>query len=237
MGIMSRSKIIEISMGRLGIWKLKGTVQPSPQTLSFSEKEQMEFQSIKNTQRQKEYLAVRQLLQEMTGVRDEIHYDDRGKPRLKNSPLQISISHSSDLVVVLLSACSAGVDTEHIQRKVQSVTKRFLSDEELYEVKQAINPQLSGIAYWSAKEAAFKCAALSDIEFKTHIAVFPFELQPEGGIFHGELRKNTPAVPVTFYYFFFENNLIVYCVEQTEKTGQRQKITQKPDCNEINFMP
>lgn len=219
--MMDRAIIKEISVGRLGIWNLKESESLSPETLSFSLQEHREFNALKSSQRRKEYLAVRHLLMKMTGVKDEILYDGRGKPRLKNSPLQISISHSSGLAVILLSECKAGIDVEHVQRDIQSVAKRFLSDKEQHDIQQAENTQLSGTAYWCAKEAAFKCADIPGLEFKSHIAVFPFELRLEGGAFSGELRKENPAAPVTFYYFFHENNFIVYCVEEKEHSGQK----------------
>jgi len=201
---------------QLGICKLNNYDDSSADTFPFSENEKKEFLAIKNGKRKKEYLAVRHLLLEMTNKKNEILYDTAGKPRLKKNDLQISISHSPDLAVVFLSKEKAGVDVENIQRRIQQVTKHFICEKEWNDINKTVNPQLTRILYWCAKEAAFKFSPSPEIDFKKHIAIFPFDPEPEGGTFFGELSKENPAIVLTFHYFFYENNVIVYCVEEVK---------------------
>lgn len=212
--MMSAAKIIKVESGLLGIQKLIDQFPEPSVDFLLSENEKTEFRNLKNIQRKKEFLAVRSLLKEMAGEKIEILYDPAGKPRLKNSSLHISISHSSDLAIVLLTHKNAGVDVENIHRKISSVAKRFLSENEFNAVKNAPDPQLSGITYWCAKEAAFKFSDTPGIEFKTGIAIFPFICAVEGGNFSGELRKEGGKVILDYNYLFLENNVVVYCVDK-----------------------
>jgi len=215
---MSHSEMTGMKTCRLGICKLKDYDKSPDEMFPFSENEKNGFQAIKNNRRRREYLAVRHLLQQMTGEKNEIQYSTIGKPMLKNKDLHISISHSPDLAVVLLSEEKAGVDVENIQRNIGRIAKRFLSKKELNDIEKSENPQLSGIIYWCAKEAAFKFSSLPGIDFKRHLLIHPFGPESDGGKFSGELCKEKPGTALSFHYFFSENNVIVCCVE--EKKGK-----------------
>ncbi|MBW6535459.1 MAG: 4'-phosphopantetheinyl transferase superfamily protein [Mariniphaga sp.] len=210
---MPAIKIFDIENGKMGIWKFQESSEKLQQIFRFSEKEKKEFQSIKYENRKKEFLTIRLLLAHMLGEKTEILYSESGKPQLKNNPFFISISHSADLAVVLLSEKNAGVDVENVHRNTEKIATRFLSEDELNEINNSQKPQLLRILYWCAKEAAFKFSVWSEIEFKSQINIHKFELNAECGIFFGLLSKKLPHTNLTFHYFFFENNVIVYCVE------------------------
>lgn len=211
---MTVAKIVNTHTGKLGIWKLTEPSEKLAGSYSFSAAERNEFNQLKNEKRKKEYLSVRLLLEEMTQEKSTIIYSASGKPRLKNNTPQISISHSPELVVILLSEQNAGVDVENIYRKTASIARRFLSDKELEDTQSMPEPQLSRILYWSAKEAIFKYSPLTEIEFRSHIFIHPFLPEPAGGKFKGELRKERQTNKFTCHYFFYENNVVVYCVEE-----------------------
>ena len=214
MGIMTAVKILHIEKGKLGIWKFREPSEELQRIFRFTEKEKAEFQSIKYENRKREYLAVRLLLEQLLGEKAEISYTSRGKPRLENNPLSISISHSSDLAVVLLSEKNAGVDAENIRRDAEKVAHRFLSENELNAVKNSHRAQLQCMLYWCAKEAAFKFSVLPEIEFKSHINISNFAVNTDGGVFTGKLSKEQPNTNLAFHYLFYENNVVVYCVEK-----------------------
>lgn len=225
---MSHTEITGIKTGQLGIFRLKDCDVSTAETFPFSNNEKKEFLAIKNDRRKREYLSVRQLLREMTGKKNEIQYSPDGKPALKNQSLHISISHSADLAVVILSSKKTGIDVENKNRNIRGVAKRFLSEMEWSDVNRTPNPGLTGIIYWCAKEAAFKFSILPEIDFKKHITIRPFYPKTEGGTFAGELCKEDPAVFLSFHYLFFENNVIVYCVEE-DKEGYEKYNTLNGD--------
>lgn len=207
-------KIIEINGIKLGIWKFLETAEELQHHFQFAAIEKSDFQQIKHENRKREFLCVRLLLNQMLGKKCEINYSSEGKPQLTNNHFHLSISHSADLVVILLSEKNAGIDVENIHRNTEKIAKRFLSDAEINDIQQSDQPNLQRIIYWCAKEAAFKFSVFSEIDFKSHINIRNFKQKVESGVFMGQLSKNLPPTILSFHYFFYENNVIVYCVEE-----------------------
>lgn len=211
---MPAVKILDIEKGKMGIWKFQESSEELQKIFRFSEKEKEEFQSVKYEIRKREYLTIRLLLENMLGEKVEIFYTAGRKPRLKNNSLFISISHSANLAVVVLSEKNVGVDVENIHRNTEKIASRFLSEDELKDINKSPNPQLQRMLYWCAKEAAFKFSVWPEIEFKSQINIHKFEMNSHRGVFFGQLSKNLPPTKLAFHYFFYENNVIVYCVEE-----------------------
>ena len=195
--------------GILGIWKLSESITELNSQFKFSEKEKEEFNKIKVERRKKEFVATRILLTETLGKKPEILYLESGKPLLKNSRKNISISHSSEFVVALISEKKVGIDVENTQRNIKKIANRFLSEDELKHIQRMNDSQTATVLYWSAKEAIFKCTDDDGILFDKQINIHPFNIKKEG-IFAGTLNKKTDY---KLWYFFIENNVVVYCVE------------------------
>ncbi|MCF6358859.1 MAG: 4'-phosphopantetheinyl transferase superfamily protein [Draconibacterium sp.] len=195
--------------GVLGIWKLTETVPDLMSIFQFSEIEKEEFIKIKVDRRKIEYIATRLLLKELINIKPEINYLESGKPELTNIQRNITISHSSDFVVVLVSENKIGIDVENTQRNIKKIANRFLCKEELEYIQKTNDTQTATILYWSAKEAIFKCTDKDGVIFDKQIYIHPFNIKREGKFF-GTLNKITHF---ELWYFFIENNVIVYCVE------------------------
>lgn len=207
-------KFFDVEIGKLGILELTEPADTLIRNYRFSEFEKKEYDLIKNEIRRKEYLAVRLLLEKLTGKKSEIIYNANRRPELKNHSLNISVSHSPDLAVVLLSEKNAGVDVENIHRNTEKVATRFLSENELNDIKKSPDKNLQRMLYWCAKEAAFKFSRVPETEFKKHISIYYFKINPKGGMFYGQLSNNLQPLKLVFHYFFYENNVVVYCVEE-----------------------
>lgn len=206
---MALSEKIITEAGLLGIWEISESSDDLFSIFKFSETEKNEFSKIKAERRKTEYLAVRLLLQELLNKKQEIQYQQSGKPELKSIKKNISISHSSNFIVILLSDKKIGIDVEVAQRDIEKVATRFLHKNELKQIHNESNQQLAKILYWSAKEAIFKCTDEQHIEFRDHIFIDPFTIEKEGK-FTGTLNKK---VRYNLCYLLYQNNVIVYCVE------------------------
>lgn len=217
MELKDSAKVVETPDGKIGIWKFNESCVELQRIFKFTESEEIVFQCIKYEKRKREFLTVRLLLERVLGEKVEIFYASDGKPLLKNKPYLISISHSADLAAVIISEENAGIDVENIHRNTEKASTRFLSEKELTDANNSANPALQRVIYWSAKEAAFKFSVWPEIDFKSQINIDNFELNKEGGIFTGQLTKKLPSTKLAFRYFFYENNVIVYCVEEEEK--------------------
>lgn len=206
---MALVKKIKTEFGELGIWKLSESSEDLKAQFHFSKKEQEEYDNIKAERRKKEYLAARICLADLLSKKPEIEYLKSGKPILKNKEKEISITHSAELVVILVSDRKTGIDAENTNRNIDKVATRFLHKKEFETIKNSKDPQVGKILYWSAKEAIFKCSDIEGIQFNEQIYIFPFEIKNEGS-FKGCLN-NTDFYKLS--YFFYENNVIVYGVE------------------------
>jgi len=205
-------KKIEIEKGILGIWELKESAGSLISSFQFSKNEEAEFKRFTVEKRQKEYLATRLLLQHLLNSKTEITYQKSGRPQIKNSTLNISISHSAEFVTIIISNELVGIDVENANRNIDRVTKRFLHAGELEWIEKSENRQILKTILWCAKEAIFKCSILEGIQFDTQIFIPPFEIGRTDS-FKGKLTSKKGEENYYLWYLLFQNNIIVYCVE------------------------
>ncbi|HCE57359.1 MAG TPA: hypothetical protein DER09_06020 [Prolixibacteraceae bacterium] len=203
---------IQTRFGRAGIWELTESPQELTEYFQFSPLEKTEFEKINAPKRQTEYLSTRLLLQKMLGRKTEIGYQPDGRPVLKESKLNVSISHSANLVVVLLAEKACGVDAELKNRNIENVAKRFLHPDEIGNIESSGNRWFLQILYWCAKEAIFKCSCQHGIQFDQQIKIKPFDAVNET-FFSGTLCSENTTEHFSLQWLEFKNNIIVFCVE------------------------
>lgn len=213
---MPFAKKIETEVGIIGIWEITETADILSSEFSFSPAEYLEFNAIRAEKRKIEYLAARIILKQLLGKKLEIEYHDSGKPLLVNSELHISISHSANVVAVMVSNQKNGIDVELTNRNIDRVAKRFLSQDEFLHIQQLENSQLAKIIYWGAKESIFKCSDYQGINFYKQIIIAPFPVENEGS-FTGKLIAEGITEHFELWYFIFQNNMVVFCVEDKNK--------------------
>ncbi len=205
-------KKIKVENGVLGIWGLTDSVDSLIAAFHFSEKEETEFNKFLLKKRQTEYLATRLLLQQLRGEKTEIIYQETGRPQIKNETQNISISHSADLVAIFISNKLIGIDVEVASRNIDKVVNRFLHPKELEWIEQSENPQFLKMLFWCAKEAVYKCTCQPGIQFDTQIFIHPFEYA-KTDFFKGKTIIKNRVTKYNLWYFKYENNIVVYCVE------------------------
>jgi phosphopantetheinyl transferase len=171
--------------GKLGFWEINETTEQLMALLCPKDEELGIYLQFKNELRKKEWLAARLLLKQMTGSSASINYDTTGKPLLVGSAGHISISHSSNCVVIYYCLQhQPGIDIELINRNVERVARKFLSPTELSDC--TFNGQLSNsdlMLRWCAKEAVFKMVPYANVDFASQIfcEARPFDTE------HGKL--------------------------------------------------
>jgi 4'-phosphopantetheinyl transferase len=213
MGLACIKNLPDVRDGMLGIWELTDSTDSLLQNLPLTQTELQELGSITNEKRKREYLSVRLLLKEMNKGKGGICYNHLGKPYLPGLGCHLSIAHSQDVAVIVLASENAGIDVESLTRNTDKIAGRFLSEAELKDIASTTDPQLYRIIYWSAKEAAYKYACLEGLEFKSQIVIHPFVVSSQGGHFNGLVTQNHIQMNIFFSYFFYNNNVVVYCFE------------------------
>ena len=164
----------------LGIWKITETRDELLNMLSITNQELAHkyLSNIKSNQRSLEWLSSRLLLQILTNDNKTVEHTKQGQSH------QISISHSKDFAVVILHKHKkVGVDIENYSHRILKVEKRFISE---YEYIDPNNRILHLILHWCTKETLYKLMDSTNIIFKKHLHIHPFEIADKGVIIANE---------------------------------------------------
>lgn len=160
--------------GELGLWRITETEQYFLDLLLLYPAELRQLATIKG-RRRVEWLAVRQLVHEMSGrrVRGPFVKDEFGKPRLLDTDWHLSISHSHELAGAIASPHLCGIDVQFIVPKITRLAPKFLNEAEAASLHdEHYLDQLH--FYWGAKEALYKAHGRRQLDFKANILVTPF---------------------------------------------------------------
>lgn len=167
-------------------------------------------ESITNPNKRLEFLAARVLLKELLES-IELKYsgitkDEFGKPFLKNSPFQISLSHSYPYVAAIVNkGNSVGIDLEQPKNKLLKIASRVLAEDEL---KDAGTDVTKHCIYWCAKETLIKIHGKKDLVFAENIRIKPFSRAKYGHLI-GRIIVDTKETTIDLQYFVYENFVVV----------------------------
>jgi 4'-phosphopantetheinyl transferase len=198
--------------GRLGLWAIEESEGGLLGRLDLSEWEQQQLGGLKGAKRL-EFLSVRLLVHEMSGngKRTPIGKDTFGKPFLPGFPWSVSLSHSGVFSAALLAPGDIGVDVQRLVDKIGRIAHKFVSKEELPFLDTAYYLEHLHV-YWGAKEAIYKAYGKKALDFCHHIRILPFSFEKNGGIFHGQLRKEEVAMDFSLCYRIRGDYMLVWAV-------------------------
>ena len=176
----------------IGIRKIEENVED---LLSlFSGKQSVYREEISRFQypkRKLEFLSVRLLLKELTGIENDIFYDTNGRPSLVDNMFKISISHTNGYASVIVHpSANVGIDIEQKRDKILHLKHKFLSQNELENIDKG-NELEHLLLHWSAKETMYKMMGETEVDFISHLHISPFFPFKEGTIdcFETKSRK------------------------------------------------
>lgn len=181
----------------LGIWKIEETTEELLDLLPEKEYYAAEIERFKTLHRMQEWLSVRALLYKLLGFHVRVFYHESGKPYIPD--YFISISHTKGYVAVMLSDIGeVGVDIEYYSQRVHKVASKYMRDDEVASAFQGDNTW-GLLLHWSAKEAMFKVINYSEIDFREHLHILPFEIAEEG-TFHAHEYKTAQSNKYKIHY-------------------------------------
>jgi phosphopantetheinyl transferase len=147
---------ITTEYGRVGIWQIDGS-EPELYSSLFQIDPRTEQIAHPRTSLQRK--ASRVLLAEMLGFVPELAKDIDGRPKLSNSPLKVSISHTDGYAAAVLGNGHVSVDVQAITPRILKLRERFLKDKE-----QLMAPTMElATLLWATKETAYKFRAANVI--------------------------------------------------------------------------
>ena len=201
-----------IENGEIGIWNISEELGQLEQFARLSDQDLLTFSGISALHRKKEWLATRVLLNEMLNKPSQINYYNDGKPYLENGEFNISISHTTGFIAILLHKhLIPGIDIELLNRHAEKVASRFLSTEEYEFCRDRTgfsNRKL--ILHWCAKEAIFKMMPFSQIEFSSDILISLDDTSNDSGSFRGIFRHKSGQIPVLLEFNEGNGTILVW---------------------------
>ncbi len=159
------------------VWKITESVSQLLEMVPLSEAELRCFELFKSEQRQRQWLAYRCALMELTdGIHYPVIYNSVGKPFIENSDFHISVSHSGNFAMAIKSNKRCGVDIEHKSDKAHRVRAKFMSPLEMA-FADTVDSELISRFTWSAKEAMYKAMGVEGVIFAEEMDLSGFDFE------------------------------------------------------------
>jgi|ERR1051326_8670125 phosphopantetheinyl transferase (holo-ACP synthase) len=184
--------------GKIGLWHITEAVNELLVMKNFSHEDLSHLNSFSYEHRKKEWLVSRILAGKILGVETEIIYDVHSKPFLKNNRKHISLSHSHDLLAVIIDEKETGIDVEQIKPNVLRIKEKFMSEQELKALERGHKEEELTL-YWCAKESLYKLYGKKQLRFKENLFVEPFEFLSKGKLM-GEIILNSERRKYVLHY-------------------------------------
>ncbi|MDR0699768.1 MAG: 4'-phosphopantetheinyl transferase superfamily protein [Tannerella sp.] len=196
----------------IGIWKIAESWQELLELLTDKNVYYSDVMKISSDKRKQEWLAVRLLLQHLSGSDIYIGYRGNGTPYLSGSACNISISHTKGFAAIILSKNkNPGIDMEYRSDRAWRLHKKYMCESEWKTIMptadtdtdadtdadRVVATAAMGITIsaadiaticWCAKETAFKALGAADVDFSEHFNIENFTFSKEGVLFLKEKR-------------------------------------------------
>lgn len=193
----------------LGVWKIEEEEETLlAQTVGLESIPER----LRHPNRRLEFVAgralVRQLMNELGEPFEGVTSNEHGKPLLKNSTCQVSITHSFPYVASLIDAGKpAGIDLEQVSYRLLKMAPRLFH---ISELRTAGRNPVKHTIIWSGKETLMKIYGKRDVVFSEHLRIEPFELKREGGELIGHILIEGAQAEVPLAYRLLDNFVLVF---------------------------
>ena len=190
---------------QLFVWKISETFDELFQSVALKDVSLARVESMKSESHQRGFLAVRSLLMEAGYSDFDLYYDEFGKPHLGNGK-HISISHSHDFSVIVLSDVNVGADLEILKEKTLKLAPRYMDVSHLGNLSKE-DQLIKATVVWGIKESVFKIKNEIGISFKDNIFEDDFNLEDKKCGVSLQFNDKTERFDIVFE--FIENYVFV----------------------------
>lgn len=190
--------------GQLAIWHITENEAFFTEKLPLTDADRAELDARKG-RRRLEWLAGKYLVRLMVDGAYRVVKDAFGKPHLEGSDWHLSISHSSEWAVAIISPNAVGIDIQEVTPRLDRIAWRVMNANKLRQLDPVHRLDHLHV-YWCAKEALYKAYGWRELDFRKNIVVTPF-IFPQNGIKEGIFTPVTEGVVLTD---FFEKKFTIY---------------------------
>lgn len=136
--------------------------------------------SISHLHRIYEIIATSFLVNRYVKSSTKLAYQQGGKPYLPDFPIEISVTHTKNLVGVAFSKTGpVGVDIEFVSDRINRISGRFMNDKELNNTQHE-SGSTHRMIYWTMKEAMLKLRGNRSLDFRKDLVIDDFEFSEKG---------------------------------------------------------
>jgi len=215
MALLIRQELAANSL--LGVWKIEEGEAWYFNNPILTTRLLNRVERYKSAQRKLQAIAVPILIDTLLPEESnlEIVYSDSSQPLFVEAPYKLSISHSGNMVAVLVSGeTEVGVDIQRQTSKLERIAHKFMSNQEKIEYDKV--PESDQLYYlsilWGAKESMFKLYGKGDLDFRENLLVNAFDVKSQGD-FTGMVRKAETMIDIDGVYAKLDNFVLVYVLE------------------------
>ena len=148
--------------------------------------------------RKKEHLISRIMVNKLC-ENGTIIYNKFGAPELDNGK-HLSISHSNELVTIIISDTKSAIDIEKISEKALIIASKFVSEKNLIKLNKE-----KATLIWCLKEAIYKWHQKGSIDFIKDIIIPEFFAKK-----HGKVTAYFRGKKLNLNYLKINNHYLVY---------------------------
>jgi len=148
--------------------------------------------------RKKEQLISRLMVNKIC-KNGAIFYNEFGAPELDNDK-HLSISHSNELVTIIISNKKTGLDIEKISEKALRTASKFVAEKNLIKLNKE-----KATLIWCIKEAIYKWHQKGGIDFIKDIIIAEFFAKE-----HGNVTAYFREKELNLNYLKINNHYLVY---------------------------
>ena len=143
--------------------------------------------------------------------KEEIVFNQHGKPLFKNSSYQFNTAHSGDYALCVISDVECGCDIERVKEYKERVAERFFSANEKQYLELSNEKEDLFYRLWTLKESYLKCIGKG-----LSVPLNSFELIAENNNIIIKDKND-----YQFFEFKHDNYRIAFCLNINEKEKEK----------------
>ena len=189
----------------IGIWKINNSEYSRILCEKIHPDYHSDFLQYKMEKRKWEVYGTKLLFNELTSENELI--SENGIPYIKDNEKHISITHTDDLVAMIIANYDCGIDIELKKRDASRIKHKFLNDRDF---KHGDNKK-EILKIWCMKEVLYKVKKVKTVLFNTHLTI-----QKKTKNFFGTCQHPKFSFSCTLKIVNFENYFLAFNTDYSQ---------------------
>jgi hypothetical protein len=194
-------KILSKPSYKIGIWELSNSEYDSNHCGIIHPNYHKEFNEFKNEKRKWQIYGTKMLFNELCNEGDLV--SKNRIPQIENLNKDISITHTNQIIAIIIADYPCGIDIESRDRDVSRIKHKFLNKEDFTNGNHLENL----IQNWCMKEVLYKIKKDNTVLFKDHLIIKKNYIGFSGYCKHPEFSFSSNIKLIEYNNYFLAFNL------------------------------